>query len=473
MKIKVLVIDDDHDDFTILQHFLSKITHVEYDVYWSSEFDGAFADILKNEHQIYFIDQYLGKGKGIDLIRNARERGIMKPMILLTGASNDALDNEALKSGASDFIIKNELKPNTLERTLRYSLERFEQSEKLREQEKKYRSLFELSMDSIAIVDMDLTIREFNEVFARSFIKNTIDSPTSLRIFFAFDFDFELLKKKLTTDGYVKNWKTLLHVEGKDKVVMLSVAAMPSNNEQTTFYHVVINDISELIQAQQEVQQLEKLSMTGRMARIIAHEVRNPLTNIHLALGELKELGIEIDDFELYSDMISRNAERIAKLTDDLLSSTRPSEPEIVPACMNEIIHYAIDACSDRINLKHVQLNLELPEEEIHGHWDPEKLKIAFINIMINAIEAMQDVPDPLLHIQLSKVQNNPIIRISDNGKGMDEETVSKIFDPFFSNRSGGMGLGMTATHNIISMHDGKINVQSAPLKGTAFEIIL
>jgi signal transduction histidine kinase len=175
----------------------------------------------------------------------------------------------------------------------------------------------------------------------------------------------------------------------------------------------------------------------------------------------------------LYSDMIARNADRIAKLTDDLLSSTKPSELEIVPACMNDIIMEAIEACRDRINLLHIDLKCQFPEEPIHGRWDPEKLKIAFTNIMINAIEAMENTPNPELKINLAGEQNHPIIKIGDNGKGMDEATLTKIFDPFFSNRNGGMGLGMTATHNIISMHDGKINVSSYPGRGTEFEIVL
>jgi len=471
--IHVLVIDDDHDDFTIIKYLLSKITTTTFDVHWCSDYDTALGELLKNEHDIYFIDHFLGKGQGVDLIKQSREAGIDKPMILLTGAGNEAVDQKGLKSGASDFLVKSELRSDTIERTIRYSLERYHQQQFVRKQEKKYRSLFELSMDPITILNDALQIIEYNEAFMRQFNIQPQHDFVPFAQLFAYDFDFQLLAAEIQKEGYVKNWKTILKIGEEQRTVILSIAALPMENIAQTNFHVVVHDITELLQTQQEVQQLEKLSMTGRMARIIAHEVRNPLTNIHLALGELKESKDNAEDFETYTAMISRNAERITKLTDDLLSSTKPSEPEIVPANMNEIIASALEACQDRINLLNIQLDCQLPKEPIQGRWDPEKLKIAFINIMINAIEAMQETDQPQLKIQLDGIHHHPIIRIADNGKGMNEETLSKIFDPFYSNRQGGMGLGMTATHNIIRMHRGKINVHSAPGKGTEFEIQL
>ena len=475
MRIKVLIIEDDEDDYTIVKHYLSKISTADYDVYWSSDYDEALIDITKDEHDIYLIDHFLGKGEGLDLIKSARAAMIDKPLILLTGAKNESVDQEAMRQGASDFIIKSEVKVETLERTLRYAMERYKQQKSIKEKEKKYRSLFELSMEPVVILDHDFHILEYNSAFSTMFLKGQKEIPRNFKSFFLYDFDYRLLLAKIEEDGYVKGWKAMLQVQNARKTVVLSLAALPNDTHpERHFYHVAINDVTKLMAAQSEVQRMEKLSMTGRMARIIAHEVRNPLTNINLAIGELNEIvGTDNEDVNTYSSMISRNADRIAKLIDDLLTSAKPANLEIVPATMNDIVESAIDFCKDRINLKQVEFQYSFDNPKITGKWDPEKLKIAFVNIMINAIEAMSETSNPKLVVHLGIKDGSPSIKIEDNGKGMDEETQQQLFEPFFSKRNDGLGLGMTATQNIISMHKGRINVRSKQGVGTTFEVLL
>ena len=123
--------------------------------------------------------------------------------------------------------------------------------------------------------------------------------------------------------------------------------------------------------------------------------------------------------------------------------------------------------------MKNVEFHYTFDDPKITGKWDPEKLKIAFVNIMINAIEAMSETENPKLVVHLGVKNGTPILKIEDNGKGMDEETQQQLFEPFFSKRKDGLGLGMTATHNIISMHKGKIKLKSTQGVGTQFEVIL
>ena len=80
MSVKVLIIEDDEDDFVILKHFLTKIKTEDYDVFWCNDFDEAESEILKDEHDIYLIDHFLGKGEGIEIIGKIRERNILKPL---------------------------------------------------------------------------------------------------------------------------------------------------------------------------------------------------------------------------------------------------------------------------------------------------------------------------------------------------------------------------------------------------------
>ena len=478
MKLKVLIIDDDEDDFVIMSHHLSRINTQEYEVFWCNDFDLAEQEILKDAHDIYLIDHFLGRGEGIEIIEKVRSRDFLKPLILLTGAGNIQVDERAMEMGASDFIVKKEIRVDTLERSLRYAMERYSQQVYIKTQEKKYRSLFELSMEPILILNEDYGIQEYNAAFVDAF--HDQDTPShhllnsSFKKLFKYDFDFNGLIEKLDNDGFVQGYKTSMNDGSKDIVVILSIAHLPTSDEsEKGKYHVAINDVTTLMEKEEELKKVEKLSMTGRMARMIAHEVRNPLTNINLALGELEEITGGIEDAEVFQSMISRNTERISTLIDDLLKSARPAELEKSQTSLQRILEAAMEFCQDRIDLLNIQIESDIPDTPIKGFWDAEKLKIALVNIITNAIEAMDEQDNPELSIIITEEYDQPVLLIKDNGKGMDEETQRSLFDPFFTGRKGGLGLGMTATFNIINMHNGKIRVKSAIDKGTEFKLTL
>lgn len=478
MSIRVLIIDDDEEDFLIIKHFLSKIKSEEYCIDWCSDYDCAEGEISKDEHDIYLIDYFLGKGEGIDIIENVRKKNVLKPIILLTGAGNRFLDEKALEKGASDFLDKRELRSDTIERALRYALERYNQQRYIRNQERKYRSLFELSIEPFFILDDAFKIAEWNaafvDVFSTSALPKSALKGKPFEALFKRPNDYTFFIEKLQKEGFAKGIKTVLFNGVRDIVCILSVSRLPrTSNHKNTGFHVALNDLSKIMEQEEELKKVDKLMMSGRMARMIAHEVRNPLTNIRLAVEELAEFSSEDEDVITLQKMIERNAQRIANLIDDLLKSARPMELEKQTTDLLPILQDAIELCLDRIELQNVKLIRSIPDTPIVGDWDPEKLKIALVNIITNAIEAMENCPSPELCIQLNCEPDDLVILIRDNGKGMDKETQRNLFDPLFTNRKGGLGLGMTTTLNIISMHEGKINVQSDEEKGTEFRIVL
>lgn len=476
MSIRVLIIEDDEDDYVIMSHYLYKIKTADYQVEWCNDYDLATAEILKDEHDIYLIDHFLGKGEGIQIIATLRRRNFIKPLILLTGAGDISVDEEAMAKGASDFLIKKEIRVDTLERAMRYAIERYHQQRHIRSHEKRYRSLFELSLEPFLVLDHEFNITEFNAAFVE-FIQDKMNLNnqligTSFHALIKYDFDVTSLKDRLKKDGYIKGFKTTLADKNNDAVVVLSIAHLPANEpDEEVAYHVALSDLTTIMEQQSELKKAEKLNMSGRMARMIAHEVRNPLTNINLALGELAAVTKENEEAQLFEKMIDRNSSRIADLIDELLKSARPPELEKIPFLLDDIVEAALHFCKDRMELLDVQLNKQFDITEVEGEWDPDKLKIALVNIFINAIEAMTDVSHPILTVTLQIEDDQPLISIQDNGKGMSTETINNLYDPFFTKRKNGLGLGMTATFNIIQMHKGKIYVDSEVDKGTVFKI--
>ena len=222
-----------------------------------------------------------------------------------------------------------------------------------------------------------------------------------------------------------------------------------------------------------ELREIEKFASTGRIARTIAHEVRNPLTNINLATEQLKHELPPSPEASLLLELISRNSKRINQLVDNLLSATRRSELNLEKAPVNQLLDNSLEYANDRIELKHIQV-----VKSYHPDWcavmvDPSKIQLAFLNIIVNAIESMEE--NGVLRIATEVKNEKCLVRISDTGKGIEKQDLDRLFDPYFTTKERGTGLGLTHTQNIILAHNASISVESETGKGTtmilSFEI--
>ena len=243
-------------------------------------------------------------------------------------------------------------------------------------------------------------------------------------------------------------------------------------------YQAELNSrIEDLHKANKELIQIrsqEKFAVTGRIARTIAHEVRNPLTNINLATDQLKAEIIHPDENNnSLFDMISRNSQRINQLISDLLNSTKFSELNFNKISINQLLDETIKDAADRIALTNVKIIKKYSTDIGDVMVDKERIKIAFLNIIINALEALNNRPDGELILETKAENQKCKIIITDNGPGMDDESLSKLFEPYFTNKLTGNGLGLTNTQNIILNHKGDISVQSKKNVGTSFFITL
>jgi signal transduction histidine kinase len=233
--------------------------------------------------------------------------------------------------------------------------------------------------------------------------------------------------------------------------------------------------VAELQQANKELQELrsiEKFAATGRIARTIAHEIRNPLTNIALASEQIKTLVEQNEEAAMLLDMVNRNNYRINQMITELLNSTKFAQLEFSKANINDVLNDTLELASDRIELKQIKLIKNYTEPGYSVMIDIQKMEIGFLNIIMNAIEAMEK-GQGTLEIATRKEANKCIIEFKDNGIGMNEETLHRIFEPYFTGKNKGAGLGLTNTQNIILNHKGNIDVSSTAGKGTVFIVSL
>jgi signal transduction histidine kinase len=283
--------------------------------------------------------------------------------------------------------------------------------------------------------------------------------------------DFEHFRSVLT-NGQIRDFEVeLVSRKGVKKYCVMNCVFIPNQASDFCCYQGIIHDLTIRKKVEKDMLVAERLSLTGKIARTIAHEVRNPLTNLNLALGQLKEDMPESNEsVDLFYDIMQRNVNRIEQLISEMLNSSRPKEFKLELTPLVTLVDEALLLAADRIKLKGIELIRSFSENVPRVLVDKEKMKIALLNIIVNAVEAMTPSTG-VLSLSTTLKENTATIAIADNGKGIPADELEKLYDPFFTGKSGGMGLGLTSTKNIIDSHTAEIEVVSEVNKGTTFFI--
>ena len=272
----------------------------------------------------------------------------------------------------------------------------------------------------------------------------------------------------LKTEGEVEDVEVELIGRNKGKLQGILSLSMEMDAADNLYIQGIIHDITNLKRAEKVTLQAEKLGAANRLVRALAHEVRNPLNNINLSVEQLLQENIA-ESGNFYLDIINRNSRRINDLiTELLLSSSMPPENLREKKALQSILDDSISTIIDRITLKKVSWKVIYPNEPAYILADPLKLKIAFTNIIINAIEAMNDNKGEL-NISVTSQNGHHLVSIKDNGTGISKETLPHLFEPYFTFKRNGLGLGLATTLNILQSHKASIDVQTGVDQGSNF----
>lgn len=466
---RILVIDDDEDDFFITNEYIKNIKGYNFVVEWRYDYKGAFSDICEKKYDLYLIDYYLGAKTGLDLIKEAMAKNCDEPMIILTGKGTPEIDAEAMHSGAVDYLIKGEMNTEKLERCIRHVIERSKGIRTLRSNERKFRHIFERSKDAVFLMNTDLSFLDVNDATTELFeYSREALTKISLVDLLANKKDEQWLQLELK-NGEVEDKEIELSTKSGEIVWCILSLSKEVDNYGRSFLQGIIHDITNLKRAEKTTLRLEKMGMAERLVRTLAHEVRNPLNNINLSLEQLS-IEMKSEDAQMYLEIITRNSKRIEMLIKQLLGASRP-EIVMQQTDLKTVLDESIAAANDRILLRHITLTKKYPDTAAPITADNEKLKIAFLNIIINAVEAMED--HGLLVISLSDEGQNYKLLISDTGCGISEENLSRLFEPYFTAKKNGLGLGLAATMTILESHKATVEVKSEMGTGTTFIITL
>ncbi len=466
---KILIIDDDEDDFIITSDYIKSIPGNYYTIDWCPSYANGIERLLENNHDLYFVDYRLGAKSGVDFLKEAQEMKCIQPIVLLTGKGNYTVDIQAMEYGAVDYLIKTDLTTEKMERCIRYALDRAATMQALRKKEKKYRNIFEKSKDVVFVTDYALNFIDVNNA-----VLGLLGfTPTEILEMNLGDvIDKQSVRSNLMQmvgQGLEINDLEILLItkSGEQKHCIITISP---ENKDGDYMQGIIHDITSLKKIEKATLQGEKLAAAGRLVRTIAHEVRNPLNNIMLSVEQMQSLVKENDGLELYMNIIHRNSTRINDLIKELLYTSRPTEHLLEKNTLQLVVDDVIAMCIDRLTLKQMNLQVDYPELPLEIQADREKLKLALLNIVTNAIEAMEESKG-LLILKLMRTDHLAILAIEDNGCGISEENISRLFEPYFTQKRNGVGLGLTFTLNILQAHKATIDVDSKSGRGTTFTI--
>lgn len=232
--------------------------------------------------------------------------------------------------------------------------------------------------------------------------------------------------------------------------------------------------IKELHDAQNQLIQTEKMAALGRLAAGIAHELRNPLAIVLQGMAYIKDTGAAVDDKgKKAMEKIERSVTRANNIITDLLKFSKASKLELAPLNLCGLMNGVLELIDNRLSHSNIKIIKKFPSKGMEIRGDRNRLEQVFFNLYNNAIDAMPD--GGRLMLEVYPHNNVAVAKVADTGKGIPQDKLSSIFDPFFSTKDTGkgVGLGLSIVRLILQRHNGTIEVESRLDEGTRFTITL
>jgi two-component system sensor histidine kinase HydH len=236
---------------------------------------------------------------------------------------------------------------------------------------------------------------------------------------------------------------------------------------------LLLRDLREIRDLQEKVRRGERLASLGRLAAGVAHEVRNPLSSIRgfaqYFRNRFKDQKEELE----YASIMVKEVDRLNRVITELLDFARPKEPHREPHSLENIFDHSLRLLQPELAKKRVAVERDFEPHLPLVRVDRDQISQAILNLLLNSLESID--AGGKIRIGLGKIDSSPWLQvaISDTGRGIPREDLSRVFEPFFSTKRKGTGLGLAIVHQIVESHGGEVQVESKEGEGTTFRITL
>ena len=231
--------------------------------------------------------------------------------------------------------------------------------------------------------------------------------------------------------------------------------------------------LSEVRRMEEQTRRSERLASMGQLAAGVAHEIRNPLNSVSIITQRLKAEFTSLEDREEYGSLLTtvgKEISRISTIVENFMKYAKPPKLTLSTVSVEKIVSEVRNVVEEKAKSEHVAVVTEI-EPGLLCSCDADQMKQALLNIVLNALDAAGE--NGSVFIRAEMVSGEITIRISDTGPGIPKENLSKIFDPYFTTKSTGTGLGLSEVHRIVTAHKGRITVGNTEGGGAVFEIYL
>jgi two-component system, cell cycle sensor histidine kinase and response regulator CckA len=347
-------------------------------------------------------------------------------------------------------------------------------------------ALLDQAQDAILVRNMDETIIYWNkgaELMYGWTAPETIGKNARELLFEQVPEEFEDARRELEEKG---RWRGELHQVTKDgrAITVESRWTLVRDNRGLPLHKLVVNtDITEQSRLQKELQQAAQLSLVGELAAGLAHEIKNPLAGIQGAVDILIRRREQNDPESEVLNGIRSEVIRIDKTVRALLDRARPRVLAAKPSSITEVVHRAVNLAraqvAGRVERGHrIAVEFDATADPIIARVDAAQIEDSILNLIINAIEATDVNGRVVVRVfrvadEAAESNDEVAIEVMDKGCGISEENLARIFNPFFTTRSGGTGLGLPAVRRIVRAHGGRVQVNSTLGEGSNFTIYL
>ncbi|MCA1961392.1 MAG: PAS domain S-box protein [Desulfomonile sp.] len=352
-------------------------------------------------------------------------------------------------------------------------------TEELSRSERKYRRVFEGSMDVIFILNSDTRFVDINTAGVSTFgfgAKEEMIGQLALGQLFALPHEFDEVMCDLRSQGYVKDRECRMKsANGAELSLLLSATVRRDESGRIVSYEGIAKDITARRQMERQLQMADKLASLGQVSTGIAHEVNNPL-GIILGYTQLllRETG---EGTQIYDDLktIEKHGRHCKTIVEDLLKFARSTQTHKTSINVNETLDQVISLLGHQFELDNVALIRESDANIPSLVADEEKLKQVFMNLLMNARQSISGTGRITVRTAHDASAGEVMIEITDTGCGISPDIIGKIFDPFFTTKpvGEGTGLGLSVSYGIVQDHNGRIEVSSCPGEGSTFAVHL
>ena len=318
----------------------------------------------------------------------------------------------------------------------------------------------------IAVIDKDFQIKFENSAF-RSLLKHK-NGENLLELIPQLEHIKQELKNVL--EKKVRFETIISSSRQGEYIYQIKAFPMPLEKDEVDGILLLIEDITKREELEAHVIQTEKLAVLGKLVAGLSHDIRNPLAAISQAAFRIKRISQKVDNDKLeeLAKVIEKNVERTSDIMERLLNFSKPAYQKAEVVSLSDMIEEALElSLVKKHNIK-IDKNIE---KDIYVYGDKNALIHAFVNLIMNSLEAMDYKGK--LKISLTKEKNKAVLKVEDTGKGIPDYIKDKIFEPFFTTKDQGTGLGLFIVHKVIKEHGGNINFYSEQGKGTTFIIEL